>query len=179
MADTSLSALFPALPFRVGGERVHLRPVILAELPAVERAWEAWRRMVAFGKDLDPDALEDVLELLAGASGKPLAWVKALDDAAFTDLVSLVLALNREIFEPPSASGGEDLAWSQVLQKLIEHGHSREDAERLTLAQARTYLEACLREEREAMADGITCASFSMADGKQTQKIVKELRRGR
>lgn len=181
MAEASLLTLSPALPFWVGGERVMLRPVILGELDQVSRVVDAWKILVASGGAvLDAEGWEEFLLLLAAAVDKPMAWLEALDEDAFEHLVALVLAINKEIWSPSDASGADDemLAWEAILQRLIEHGHTFEAIKGYTLAQARGFLTQAFAREREAFAQSIQAAAFSLVDGKSVQKVVKELRRG-
>ena len=121
MADSTLTTLFPAQPFMVGGDRLMLRPVVLGELPQVERVAEAWRVMVATsGQVLDAEAWEDFLSLLAAAVGQPVAWLESLDEATFERVVCLVLAVNEDVWKPTEdTSEGEAMTWAEILQSLI------------------------------------------------------------
>jgi len=177
--DTRLSALFPALPFMVGGERLQLRPVTLGELPAVERVVEGWRLLLATGGEfLHAEAWEDFLDLCAGAVGRDRAWLDQLSEEAFETLIGLVLAINEEIWKPGPQPAGKAFSWPEITQRLIEHGHPFAAIQGYTLAQARAFLGECFRLEREALARAIQAAAFSMADGKTVVKAVKELTRG-
>lgn len=180
MADSTLTTLFPAQPFMVGGERLLLRPVVLGELPQVERVAEAWRVMVATGGEvLDAEAWEDFLSLLAASVDRPVPWLESLDEATFEQLLCLVLAINENVWKPTEDEGeGEAMTWAEILQSLIEHGHDFETIQRYTVAQARAFLMQGFRREREALAQAVQASAFAMADSKSVQKVVKELRRG-
>jgi hypothetical protein len=181
MPDTTLSTLFPAVPIRIGGERVSLRPVVLGELPEVDRVVEAWRLLIATGGDvLDSEAWEDFLGLLCAAVDRPRAWLDALSESEFERLATTALAINEEIWKPsPSpGTGNVSMKWSEIFQRLISHGHPASVIKGYTLAQANAYLGECLKADREELAMNIQAAAFSMVDGKTVAGAVKELRRG-
>ncbi len=180
MADSTVSTLFPGLPFMVGREWVYIRPVVLSEIPAVERVVEAWRLLVATGGTvLDAGAWEDFLVLLAAAAGKPMAWLEGLEESAFEQLVGLVLASNENIWKP-EGDGPEDetTPWAEILQRLIESGHDFNAVLGYTMPQAKAFLLQSARREREALAQKIQASAFAMADTKSVQRVVKELRHG-
>ena len=180
MSGAALAALFPAEPFWIGGERGYLRPVVLAELRLVERVMAAWARLVARkGDAVDRDALSDLEELLAKAANRPQSWVQSLQEDACESLFAAVLALNQDLLEPLPGGEGEDLEWSQVAQRLLAFGHRMEDISGYTLAQTRAFLKETGRMEREQLANDIFASAHAMADGKHTEKAIKELRRGR
>lgn len=180
MTDSTLSTLFPAVPVRIGGERLSCRPVVLGELPEVERVVEAWRLLVATGgATLDAEAWDDFLGLLCAAVDRPRAWLDALPENEFEQLVALVLASNEDIWKPAaSPSGQAALEWPEIFQRLISHGHSIAAIREYTIAQAHAFLGECMKAEREDLAAGIQAAAFSMADGKTVTSVLKELRRG-
>ena len=180
MPDTTLSALFPGrADHGSAGKRLRLRPVILAELPAVERVVEAWRLLVATGGDfLHSEGWEDFLELVAAAAGHPRAWLDQLSEEDFERLICLVLAANEEVWKPEiGKEPGEAFTWAQITQRLVEHGHAWDTLQGYTLTQARAFLGECFRLESETLAREIQAAAFSMADEKAVTKAVKELRR--
>ena len=180
MTDTTLSALFPGLPLLVAGERVFLRPITVAELPTVERVWEGWRHLIASGGEvLNAEAWEDLLSLLASASGRPVAWVKALEESEFEKLLSYVFALNSELFDPPKSDGDATMTWAQIAQRLIQGGHQWETVKSYTLTQVRAFLEALVAQERDAYANDLIASSFAMVSPKDTQKIAERIRDGR
>jgi hypothetical protein len=178
--DTTLSALLPSVPLQVGGRQLEVRPIIYRELRLVERAMEGWTLLVASGgEQMDPEAWEAFLQLLAGACGQTVDQVKALEECDFERLACLVLAMNREIWDAPKGRGDDEpLTWAQIVQRLVSHGHPWEAVQNMTMGQIRSFLEACLRHERETLAMQITAASFSMAEPKTVQKATRELRRG-
>ena len=181
MADTSLFTLFPTVPALVGGERVEVRPVILSELPLVERVLEGWRVLVATSGEVMPQESWDAFsDLLASACGKSREWVLALQSEDFERLSCLVLAQNRELWdgEAQESKGDDYFAWPQVVQRLVRHGHPWQQVQSLTLGQIRDFMAEALVIEREDLAQVITAASFAMADGSTVQKVTKELRRG-
>ena len=118
-------------------------------------------------------------DLLAGASGRPLAWVTALPEEDFEKLASFALAINAELWDPDKGGGaeGDDLTWASITQRLITFGHAWDSIQDLTLSQMRAFLEESIRQEREQLARDITAASFSMADTNSVQKATRELRR--
>lgn len=177
MTDTGLSALFPSEPMWIGGERVCLRPVVLKELPVLERLMGGWGLMVATGGEaLTPDLGEDLDELLAGASGRPLAWVKALPAEDYERLFSLALALNQGLFERSRGDVEAQVPWPQVVQRLLSRGHRMEDIENYTLDQAATFLKEVARLETSDLARAISAAPFANAP-KEAAKAVKDLSR--
>jgi hypothetical protein len=171
---------FPLQPFMVGEERLMLRPIILGEIPQVERVLEAWRILVATGgRVLDAGGWEDFLDLLAASAGKPVAWLEGLTQETFEQLVGLVLALNETIWKPTEDKDeGEEMPWPELFQNLIEHGHAYETLQGYTVAQARAFLLQGFRRERESFAQAIQASGFAMVEGKAVQQVVKELRRG-
>jgi len=179
-SDTTLSALFPSVPVTIGAERLQLRPVILAELPAVERVVEGWRLLVATGGDFaNAEAWDDFVGLCAAAVSRDRAWINGLEEDDFDRLICLVLAINEEIWKPEVAKdSGEAFRWAQIIQRLVEHGHAWATIQTYTLPQARAFLGECFRMESETLARGIQAASFSMADQKSVSKALKELNRG-
>jgi hypothetical protein len=180
MADTTLSVLFPGIPAMVAGERTEVRPILLRELRLVERVFEGWSILVASnGEQVDPEAWEAFLELMAGAWGKDKAQVKALEQADFESLVCLVLAINKDLWDPPKVDETQEAhSWAQIVQRLVKAGHPWESIMNMTLPQVKAFLEEGLRQERADLALDITAASFAMADGKTVQQVTKELRRG-
>lgn len=180
MTDTGLSALFPSCPMTAGGERLEVRPVILSELPQVERVLDGWRYLVASnGAVMDAEAWEAFLDLLASAACRTRPWLEALPESDFERLASLVLAINREIWDAEAPQRkGEEVQWPGIFQRLVAAGHPLEAIHRMTLAQARLFLVEAARLDRERLANDITAAAFSMADGKHVNKVLKELRRG-
>lgn len=181
MSDTTLSSLFPSVPVLVGGERLCLRPIILRELPAVERVLEGWRLLVATGGNFaQAEAWQDVLDLTAASVGRSRPWLDQLSEADFEALICQVMSINEEIWRPRPAAKDEGKAftWSQIVQCLVEHGHPFDAIQGYTLAQARTLLTECFRQESEAMARDIQSAAFSMASSESVDKAVKGLRRG-
>ncbi len=180
MSDATFSALLPTVPLRIGGRQLEVRPIVFRELRLVERAQAGWNRLLlSKGEELDGEAWEAFLQLLAGACGQPLAWIQELPEADFERLACLALALNREIWDAPKGrEGDESLTWAQIAQRLVSHGHPWEALQNMTMGQIRAFLEACLRYERETLAMQITAASFSMAEPKTVQKATRELRRG-
>lgn len=180
MPDSTLAALFPAIPVTVGGERVQLRPVTLGELPVVERLMEAWCAMVATaGLEVDPENWDAFVDLLASAVARTRAWVEALPSSEFERLASLALAINEDVWNPAATGGAESeaMTWSAIVQRLVEHGHPFEALKGFTLGQCRAFLLEALRRERADLAQGIQAAAFSMVDGKTTQKVLRELSR--
>lgn len=180
MADATLTNLFPALPLRVGGERLSVRPVVFRELPLVDLAMRGWGALVVSGGvEVPTDAWDAFLDLLTGASGRSRAWVTSLPEEEFEKLASFALAINAELWDPDKGGGaeGDDLTWASITQRLITFGHSWESLQELTLSQLRAFLEESIRQEREQLARDITAASFSMADTNSVQKATRELRR--
>ena len=180
MPDTTLSTILPSMPVKIGMERLHLRSVIIAELPVVERVIEAWRLLVATGGDfLHADGWEDFLDLCAAAVGRPRAWIDGLSEEDFERLIALVLAANEDIWKTEATrSAGEPWSWAQIAQRLVEHGHTWDAIQGYTLPQARAFLMEALRMESEVLAREIQASSFSMASEKDVNRAVKELRRG-
>jgi len=180
MTDASLFALLPAVPVVIDGERLCLRPVVIAELPAVERILEGWQQLVATGGNwLNAEAWEDVVDLCAAAVGRDRSWIDQISENDFERLISLVLAVNESIWKPEAKSHeGEDFSWAQIVQRLVEHGHSFDAIRGYTLSQARALLGECFRQEAECLARDIQAASFSMADQTSVEKAVKGLRCG-
>lgn len=179
MADTTLSILLPGVPLRVAGEWMEVRPVVLRELRQVERVFEGWAVLVASGGEtLLPEAWDAFLELTAAAYGKDRAYLTRLAEADFEHLVSFVLAINKDLWDPPESADTDIFTWSQIVQRLVKAGHPWDSIQNLTLPQVKAFLVEGLRQEREELAQGITAASFSMADGKTVQQVTKELRRG-
>lgn len=178
--DTTLSTLFPSVPVTLGAERLQLRPVILAELPAVERVVEGWRLLVATGGDFaNAEAWEDFVDLCAAAVGRSRTWIDALSEEDFEKLICLVLAINEEIWKPEiTKERSEPFTWARIIQRLVEHGHNENSTQAYTLAKARALLGECFRLESETLARGIQAASYSMADPKSVSQAVKELNRG-
>jgi hypothetical protein len=180
MADASLSILLPGIPERVAGERVEVRPIVLRELRMVERVMEGWAVLVqSDGEVILPEAWDAFLDILGGAIGATRNTVLAYDQSDFQHLVCLMLAINKNIWDPEHSEVPSDsFTWAQIIQRLVKAGHPRESIMEMTLAQAKAFLEEGLRQEREDLAMDITAASFSMADGATVQKVTKELRRG-
>lgn len=180
MTDTGLSALFPSCPMTAGGERLEVRPVTLSELPRVERVMDGWRSLVASnGEVMDSEAWDAFLDLLAASVGKDRHWLESLTESDFENLACLVLSINREIWDPEAVQHGDaEISWPGIFQRLVAAGHPLEAIHRMTLAQARVFLIEAARLDRERLADDITAAAFSMVDGKQVSRVVKELRRG-
>jgi len=180
MADTTLSALFPAVPEVVGGERVEVRPVIVSELRLVERVLEGWAILIASGGEtVSPESWDAFLSLVSSACGKPREWVVALPEEEFERLTCLVLALNRDIWDTPTSTDDQEpFTWAQIVQRLVKAGHPWDAVQGMTLGQVQAFLKEALRIEREELALDITAASFSMADGKAVAQATKELRRG-
>lgn len=178
MGAASLSALFPAVPLVLGGERVQLRPVVLSELPAVEQVLEGWRVLVATrGEVLPQEAWETFLDLLAAAVGRSHLWVRQLQEEDFERLICHALAVNAELLEP-SSTGQANISWGELVAKLVAAGHSRDSVGGMTLAQAQIFLAEAYRLDREALASAITASSFAMADPKATERTVRRLHRG-
>lgn len=180
MSDTTLSALLPSVPVKIGTERVFLRPVIVAELPAVERVVDGWRLLVATGGDfLHAEAWGDFLDLCAAAAGRESGWIDTLSEEDLERLICHVLAINEDVWKPEiTKERGEPFTWAQITQRLVEHGHAWEAIRGYTLPQARAFLGECFRLEREALARAVQAANYAMADPKSTNKTVKELLRG-
>jgi hypothetical protein len=180
MTDTSLSSLFPAVPVTVGGERLRLRPVVLGELPAVERVIEGWQVLVVTeGDPARAEAWTDFVDLCAAAVGRSRAWIDQLSETDFETLICLVLAANEDVWKPqPPKAGEEGYSWAKIIQCLVEHGHSFEAIQGYTLSQARALLGECFRMESEALAREIQAAAFSMASSESVEKAVKGLLRG-
>lgn len=130
------------------------------------------------GEWLDPEALETFRDLLAASVGKGRAWLDGQAPEQFDRLVSLVLAINEDIWKPSAkAASDAPLDWPEIVQRLVEHGHTLENIQQFTIVQARAFLLECLKTEREDMAMRIQASAFSMADGKSVAKAVKELTR--
>ena len=180
MPDTTLSAILPSMPVKIGMERLLLRSVVIAELPVVERVIEAWRLLVATGGDfLHADGWEDFLDLCAAAVGRPSTWIDWLSEEEFEHLISLVLAANEDVWKTEATRNpGEPWSWAQIAQRLVEHGHTWDAIQGYTLPQARAFLMESLRLESEALAREIQASNFAMADPKDVNRAVKELRRG-
>lgn len=177
--DTTLSALFPGQTILLAGEYRTMRPVILAELPLVQRCLEAWTRMVASGGEMaDPEAWDIVLGLLAGSLGASREWVDTLPSEDFERLLSTALALNKELLEGGEPGPSSDhITWSRLVSTLVEAGHPWEQIQRMTIHQAREFLAEAARQAKERLALDITASSFAMADGKTVAKVTEELRR--
>ena len=180
MPDTTLSTILPSMPVKIGMERLHLRSVIIAELPVVERVIEAWRLLVAKGGDfLHADGWEDFLDLCAAAVGRPRAWIDGLSEEDFERLIALVLAANEDIWKTEATrSAGEPWSWAKIAQRLVEHGHTWAAAQGYTLPQAKAFLDECFRVERENLACMVEASNYAMATPESTSKTAKELRRG-
>nr|WP_320132333.1 hypothetical protein [uncultured Holophaga sp.] len=144
----------------------------------VSRVMEAWQAMLlAGGEEVDSEAVADLIELMAGAAGRPAAWVRGLCEADFERLLSMLIALNQDLFEPPSEDGAS-LGWPDLIQRLVGHGHAWNDVQSYTLPQARAFIGATLKEDRSDQAARIVAATYSMADPKETKSAIQELRRG-
>ena len=177
-AAATLSALYPAVPLQLGGERVQLRPVVLSELPAVEQVLEGWRVLIATrGEVLPQEAWDTFLDLLAAAVGRTSLWVRQLPEEDLERLICHALAVNAELFEDDSGDT-ETVNWASVAQRLVSHGHPLEAVGRMTLAQLRAFTEEALVTEREHLAAGVLAATYSMADEKSVKRALRELRRG-
>ena len=177
-AAATLSALYPAVPLQLGGERVQLRPVVLSELPAVEQVLEGWRVLIATrGEVLPQEAWDTFLDLLAAAVGRTSLWVRQLPEEDLERLICHALAVNAELFEP-AGEAKANISWGELVAKLVAAGHSRESVGEMTLAQAQIFLAEAYRLDRESLAFAITASSFSMADPKATERTVKRLHHG-
>ena len=177
-AAATLSALYPAVPLQLGGERVQLRPVVLSELPAVEQVLEGWRVLIATrGEVLPQEAWDTFLDLLAAAVGRTSLWVRQLPEEDLERLICHALAVNAELFEDDPGDT-ETVNWASVAQRLVSHGHPLDAVGRMTLAQLRAFTEEALVTERENLAAGVLAATYSMADEKSVKRALRELRRG-
>jgi hypothetical protein len=125
---------------------------------------------------VDPDLGEDLDELLAGAAGRTVAWVKALPEAEYERLFSLALAINEDLFPGPKPETEGQLAWTQVVQRLLAKGHRMEDIQAYTLDQAGAFLKEVIRLESADLARAISAAPFAHAP-KEAARAVKELSR--
>lgn len=177
--DTTLSALFPAVPLLVGKELLSIRPIVLAELPAVERVMGGWRKLIASGgEQVDPEAWSEFMTLLAGACGRSTAWFGKLSEEDFEELVATVIAVNDEVLAPGDQEGSETITWARIFSKLVTAGHSFAAIQGMTLGQARALLSEAERESRDQLANEILASSFAMADGKAVKEATEGLRRG-
>ena len=177
-----LDVIFPEMPLQLGAHRLMLRPVILSELPKVQRVIDGWRHLIANGgASMDGLAWLDFCDLLAASCGKDLDFLTSLDSDQFDELASWVLAINEKLWkgdDPKTKPDTTEFSWSTAIQCLISHGHTLESVSRLTLAQLEAYLIASAKEDRERLAMAIQAEAFSMADPKSIKSALKELRNG-
>jgi hypothetical protein len=179
MQSAPLSALFPAVPLSVGGERLFVRPVSLGDMPVAERVLAAWLELVSTGgQAMDESAWDDFIDLLASSVNRPRSWVGGLDEADFERLVAFALAVNEEILRPSEKTKDiQETGWPEIIQRLVSHGHAMDAIKNYTLSQARAYLLECYRAERDDLARGIQAAAFSMSDGETVKKALEKLNR--
>lgn len=177
MSDSTLASLLPGLPLHVANRRIELRPVTVEELPAVERIWKGWVQLVVTrGEELDPAAVEDLVNLLGSTSGQGVEWIKSLSEADFEQVLSHALALNEEVLNPPRMKSPETFTWAQIVQKLVRAGHPWVSVKGYTLSQVRAFIEVVAEQERDVLADALQASSFSMVSPQDTQKIADRIR---
>lgn len=175
-----LDMIFPEMPLQLGAHRLMLRPVVLSELPKVQRVIDGWRHLIANGgASMDGLAWLDFCDLIAAACGKDLDFLTKLDTDQFDELASWVLAINEKLWKGDDAKpNATEFSWAMAVQCLISHGHTLDSVSRLTLAQLEAYLIASAKEDRERLAMAIQAEAFSMADPKSIKSALKELRNG-
>lgn len=177
-----LEVIFPGMPLQLGAHRLTLRPVVLCELPKVQRVIDGWRHLISTGgATMDGGAWLDFCDLLASSCGRDLDFLTSLEPEQFDELASWVLAINEKLWKGEDAKtkpDTTDFSWPMAIQCLISHGHTLDSVSRLTLVQLEAYLIASAREDRERLAMAIQAEAFSMADPKSIKSALKELRNG-
>ncbi len=101
MAD-DLKVLFPGIEITVGGEALTVKPFAFGLLPKViklvRKVAEGLKGPTVDILQIMEDGGDDLMALIALATGKPRAWVDALPLDEGVLLTSTVLEVNRDVF---------------------------------------------------------------------------------
>lgn len=173
----------------VGGERVSVRGVRLAELPAFLRLYDS-RPPQPEGAASAPEAeaalvawQADLIDMLGRLCDRPMEWLTGLPDTDLVELFGAMRRANSILFDPvPARHGprnGKGQSWATAAAWLIECGHSLEAVGRYTLAQIELLTAAHARLAADRSLDALSIARAAQADRKGYSQALAALKRAR
>jgi hypothetical protein len=157
----ALSALFPeAQRVRIAGADILVREMPLRRLASFAQHLGPFLQVYSASSEGSAAMIRAagpavIIDALAVALERPSEWIESLSLADIESLLRAVQQINRDFFidrGQPSRSAGRDTeawGWADVVLLLHRYGFSAGD---LTPRQARLFLEAIARSEREERA---------------------------